>query len=353
LLDLVRLLVENKHDVLVLAPVAGPLVDRLERTGARVAVTSLRWWAGVTPRSLRNRAVTAAALAVRAHAIRHLVAGFQPDVAVTNTIATPALALAARSLRVPHIWLLHEYALPEQGFFLDLSRSATYRTAGALSTALLAASRTLATEVQALGSRECGVLYASVPDVKGAKPRVSGPGPPYQLLSLGHVTRAKRQDELVRSLALARRHGIDCHLVLVGRRDRDFEADLRHLVEKLQVQDHVAFEDETVDPGRWLATSHAMVSASRYEACPRVVVEAMKASLPVVACDSGGNAELLAQGRGWLYLPGDEKRFVQSLVAALKTDVPDTTAAASWAHRNFSDQHYLSTFLDVAMRAAG
>ena len=350
LLDLVRLLVADGHAVLVLAPLEGPLTARLEAAGARVVVTPLRWWASVHARPLRQRLVTPASLAARTAAVRRIVADFRPHVAVTNTIATPALAVAAKLLRVPHLWLLHEYALAEQGLFLDLPRRTTYRIAGRLSEELVAASHSLAREVRDLGAGECDVLYASVPAVPGALPRVVSQGPPYQLLSLGHVTSAKRQDELVRSLPLLRADGADWRLVLVGRRDPDFELELRTLAAALDVADGVAFVEETSEPGPWLASSHALVSASRLEACPRVVVEAMKSSLRVVACDSSGNAELLAEGRGWLYPPGDERELARAITAAVLANGA-TEAAARWAQYNFSAEGYLSTFLRFAQRA--
>ena len=351
LLDLIQLLVNDGHVVLILSPVHGPLIQRFEDAGAQVTVTPMRWWAGSHPRTIHERVATAAALVARIRRVRRIVAGFRPDVAVTNTIATPALALAARTLRIPHMWLLHEYALPEQGLFLDLSRSATYRAVGALATTLLAASHALATEVTTLSGRACHVLYASVPSVPGSTPRTARRGPPYQLLSLGHVTPAKRQDELVRALALARGAGLDCRLVLVGRRDRDFENDLRRLTRDLKLHDHVAFEDETANPGQWFATSHALVSASRFEACPRVIVEALKASLPVVACNSAGSAELLAEGRGWLYESGEEHALANAVASAVRQE--DREAAAEWAHHHFSDTAYLSTFLGFAHTALG
>lgn len=349
LVDLVRLLVERGHEVLVVAPTEGPLIARLEVVGTRPVVAPLRWWAGVTPRRPGRRAVTAAALAMHSRRLRSLLATYRPDLAVTNTIATPALAIAAKGLRIPHLWLLHEYALPEQGLYLDLPRATTYRIAGALSAFLLAASGNLAREVTALGGHGCGVLYASVPPTDGALPRTAANEPPYQLLGLGHVTPAKRQEEVVRALAVLRNSGFDCRLVLVGRQDRSYVTELRRLARGLEVGDYVMFEGETQSPGPWLASSHLLVSASRYEACPRVVVEALKSYLPVVACDSAGNGELLAEGRGWLYAPGDAGGLARAVVAAVTSQA--SARAAQWAHRVFSDESYAETFLGWARRA--
>lgn len=81
--------------------------------------------------------------------------------------------------------------------------------------------------------------------------------------------------------------------VVVGPLDQDAEyADrCRSAAERLQLD--VVFTGET-DPAPWFARLDALVLTSRSEAQPLVALEAMAASVPVVATDVGGCRELLA-----------------------------------------------------------
>jgi glycosyltransferase involved in cell wall biosynthesis len=57
-----------------------------------------------------------------------------------------------------------------------------------------------------------------------------------------------------------------------------------------------------------------MVSTAEAEACSRAVLEAMASGTPVVAADTGGNPELIADGETGLLFPAGDG---QALVAAL------------------------------------
>jgi starch synthase len=81
------------------------------------------------------------------------------------------------------------------------------------------------------------------------------------------------------------------------------------------------------------------VLSSFYEALPNVILEAMAASLPVVATRTGGVPEVVAPGQtGWLVPPQDPP----ALAAALSHLLSDATTrkAFSQAGQERARQHF-------------
>ena len=86
---------------------------------------------------------------------------------------------------------------------------------------------------------------------------------------------------------------------------------------------------EVEDPAPWLARATVLVSTAREDPFPLVGLEAGAAGVPVVAFDSGGLTELLADGRGTVVGPLDVAAMVDAVVAMLG----DPTGAALAAER--------------------
>lgn len=103
-------------------------------------------------------------------------------------------------------------------------------------------------------------------------------------------------------------------LVLTGR-DAGAGADLRTLVEQLDLAAHVRFLGETEDVGGILAASDLAVFASHRELLPRGVLEPMAVGLPVVAIDAPGVREAIGQpGAALLAPPGDAPALAQRVL---------------------------------------
>jgi glycosyltransferase involved in cell wall biosynthesis len=83
--------------------------------------------------------------------------------------------------------------------------------------------------------------------------------------------------------------------------------------------DAVEFLGERADVPELLAASDVLVLPSWSEALPTVLIEAGAASLPVVATDVGGTAEIVTSGEtGYLVPPGDSSAMAANLVKLLQ-----------------------------------
>lgn len=137
-----------------------------------------------------------------------------------------------------------------------------------------------------------------------------------RILMVGRLAPPKRPDLALRALASVRETipEVELHLVGEGPLRREAEA----LTAELGLNGAVRFLGNREDVPELLATAECALLASDYEGCPLVVVEAMAASVPVVATEVGGTAELVEQGRtGELGPRGDARGLAAALELVL------------------------------------
>ena len=147
------------------------------------------------------------------------------------------------------------------------------------------------------------------------------PGPP-TLLFVGRLAPHKRQDELIRLVALLRRHRLpDARLVLVGEPlNPNYLASLRQLAEELApgaVQFRSSLSADEL-AAQWRA-AHAFVCLSEHEGFCIPVLEALHFGVPVVTRPAGGIPEV-AGDAALLLDPADDLPVVAEAVAAVVED---------------------------------
>src|SRR5258706_4621759 len=107
----------------------------------------------------------------------------------------------------------------------------------------------------------------------------------------------------------------DFQLKLVG--SGELESELKQKAAYLG--DAGEFLGQRMDIPDLLGASDLLVQTSWSEALPTVLIEAGAASLPVVATDVGGTAEIVEHGiRGYIVDPGDVDPLVNNIVAVLR-----------------------------------
>ncbi len=115
----------------------------------------------------------------------------------------------------------------------------------------------------------------------------------------------------------------EAELHVVG--DGPLRGSAERLAGELGLGESVRFLGHREDVPELLAHAECALLASDYEGCPLSVVEAMAASVPVVATAAGGTAELVTPGRtGTLAPRGD----ADALAAALEDVLADPARAA-------------------------
>lgn len=170
---------------------------------------------------------------------------------------------------------------------------------------------------------------AVVPNAMGEKPAEGpadgGEGDAGYLLVVGRLRIRKGVDVLLAAMpGLLRRHP-SARLLIAG--DGEHRAALERAAAALALGEAVSFlgRADAMRVRRLLRGAAALVVPSIYEGMPLVVLEAMEASVPVVASRVSGIPEVVEDGRtGWLVPPEDPPSLAAALAAAL-----DDPAAAS------------------------
>ncbi|ATB40969.1 glycosyl transferase family 1 [Cystobacter fuscus] len=135
-------------------------------------------------------------------------------------------------------------------------------------------------------------LQAPLPDTHGAPVVV-------HVANMNHPV--KRQEDLLRALALVRRAGHTLHAFLVG--DGPRRPEMEKLAGSLGLADRVHFLKHRGDVPAIYERADFGVLCSSAEGMSNAVMEGMAAGLPMVVTNVGGNPELVADGERGLVVP--------------------------------------------------
>lgn len=151
---------------------------------------------------------------------------------------------------------------------------------------------------------------------------------------VGRISREKAVEDGIRALNELCARGLDLQLAIVGTGSR--EQACKDLVRELGLQDRVLFAGFLPRAGRMLDLFAALVLSSTQEGMPIVVLEAMRAGVPLVASRVGGIPDLLDEGRcGRLFEAGRIDQLTNCIKQVL-ADAEETKRLADAARARFS-----------------
>jgi glycosyltransferase involved in cell wall biosynthesis len=139
--------------------------------------------------------------------------------------------------------------------------------------------------------------------------------------SVANLHGYKGHRDLLNALSLMSNQFSEEWTLLVVGRDIDGNlAELRRLSQQLGLSQHIFFLGQRMDVPIVLSAADVHVSASHEEGSPNNVIEAMCASLPVVATDVGGVPELVIHGGTGLLVPARKPGKMADALRVLATD---------------------------------
>jgi glycosyltransferase involved in cell wall biosynthesis len=157
---------------------------------------------------------------------------------------------------------------------------------------------------------------------------------PPVVLTVGRVSPSKRIEDVIRSVALLRRHLVpDARLEVIGGWEGDdgYRAALGRFTGGLGMTAAVRLRGRVSDAerDRAYASAGAYLCMSEHEGFCAPLVEAMARGLPVVARDAGAVAETL--GGAGLVVPGRDPALAAEALACVLTDAAVRRALAARA----------------------
>ena len=185
--------------------------------------------------------------------------------------------------------------------------------------------------------------------------RPAKPMPPIVILSVGQITASRGQADLIEAV---RRVAADppeqgnppIVLRIVGEGDPEYTAELTRQSERLASEKY-RVEFIGAVPHERIADvyfdAHLLVHTSRLpEGLPRVLMEAMAAGVPIIATNTGGQRDILENGRwGTLVDPGDSETLANAIRTAL-AELPGRRALAAKARKHALEHFDISSYVD-------
>ncbi len=139
---------------------------------------------------------------------------------------------------------------------------------------------------------------------------------------LANLKPIKRIDTLLESFALASKQCPEAYLVIVGDKTSKQAADTLAMLEDLacrfRIQERVIFTGSVEEPMPYINRFTVAVICSESEGFSNSIIEYMQAKRPVICTDTGGNSELVQDGRNGFLVPvGDINVLADRLVRLL------------------------------------
>jgi glycosyltransferase involved in cell wall biosynthesis/GT2 family glycosyltransferase len=273
------------------------------------------------PRELRGGAPTRAravlGLAAHARDIRSAAASLRPSLIVAwgmRSAIAAAAALAGGRDRPP-------LAFEHVDFLPSRVVGRVIRTAAGRAQSVIALSSAVAADLDPLG-RLGARLKVVAP---GVDPRCFRAAPPPRdppvAITLGAITAWKRPDLALEAVAIASKALPGLRLIVaghsVGEASERLLDELRRRAAQPDLAGRVEFAGALADPRPALERASCLLHCSDHEPFGLVLLEAMASGRPVLAPASGGPREIVADGCGRLFSPGDAGAAADALVETL------------------------------------
>jgi glycosyltransferase involved in cell wall biosynthesis len=308
MVDLVRGLIEEGHEALVILPESGPLEDILREHRISYKKGRARPWIGSNNllRYWRRwwQTTTGAKAAVR------MLRGERFDLVYTNTITSPFGAFIARDLGLPNVWQIRENmpTLEEAGPAGAYERARTIFNER--STLCVGNSKHIVSQIETwVGPAKTRLVYSGPFDdseTANAVVRRVTSGPPFRLLMIGRINDQKRQEDAIKALGILVAKGLDADLTLLGKSYGGRDQFLMRLADELGVGDRIQMPGYVPNPRSIYENSHVNLNCTEAEPLGRTILEGMAYGCPTVAANGGGTPEVIEHGvTGLLFRPGD------------------------------------------------
>jgi len=175
--------------------------------------------------------------------------------------------------------------------------------------------------------RKIDIIYNSAPDLAApktpsraeARASLGIADSDFLVGSVGRLERHKGHAYLLDAVALIPPDGGRCACVIVG--DGPAAADLKDRIRRLKLDRRIVMTGWRRDaPGLMRAMDLYVQPSTLFEGLPLALAEAASSSLPLIATDIGGNAEIVSDGVNGFVVPPRDALALADRIATVKAD---------------------------------
>lgn len=139
--------------------------------------------------------------------------------------------------------------------------------------------------------------------------------------TVGNIRRVKGHDIFIKAAASIAPQFPNVSFSIAGDvLEPAYFAELQALIKGLNLSDRFHFAGGVTDLHQHLSAADIFVLPSRSEGFSNAIIEAMAASLPIVATDVGGNAEAVKDGVNGFIIPSEDPAALAAAIASLLAD---------------------------------
>jgi glycosyltransferase involved in cell wall biosynthesis len=162
----------------------------------------------------------------------------------------------------------------------------------------------------------------------------------FLVTTVGNIRRVKGHDVFIKAAAAIVPHFPKVSFSIAGDvLEPAYFTELQTLVRDLDLSDRFRFDGGVTDLRQHLAAADIFVLPSRSEGFSNAIVEAMAASLPVVATNVGGNAEAVNDGISGFLVPSEDPGALSAAILRLLSD-PSQAGAMGAAGRSLVAERF-------------
>lgn len=310
LLEVACAMQKSGHDVQIVAGKYGWLTEQLAIKGIEISVIDEL----VREISLKKDWATV-------YKIRNIIKKWQPDIVHCHSSKAGIVGRIAASIEgVPSIFTAHGWAFTEGiPLFKRVLYSLIERVMLNFTVYVLCVSKydkALAEKWFLSKSPKLLAVHNGIEDV--GKPLISDFGHDkferhLNLIMVGRFAVPKEQMQLIKAVEkINKEYPNSVFLTLVG--DGELFEGAEQYVNTHGLKNVISLLGERIDINELLVQNDVFCLISNYEGLPISIIEAMRAGLPVIASDVGGNNELVKDGlNGFLVERGNSEQLVERI----------------------------------------
>ena len=351
------------HEVSLIVPNQGKIIESIANYKIGYYIVPFDWWITAKQQvSWMQQLRFLRGLWRSSLSICEIIKRVQPDVIITNTIATPVAAWAAYLCRKKHVWYVHELGKEDHGLHFMYGEKRSYLLIEKLSRRIIANSRFVEDKLRTfIKNKPIHTLYYSVniPDIHQFLPvenfYILERKVPLEFVIASRVSEGKRQEDAIKAIEiLNKQYRIASHLTILGDRGGTYSEYLKAYVAEKKLSNYVTFVNFTDNVYDYYKKSDFVLVCSTCEAFGRVTIEAMKLKKVVFASNAGANPELIGDNeRGILYEVGNERDLVEKIVCYLprKEHLQEISEKAyTWSWETCNEERHIESLLRVLQR---
>jgi glycosyltransferase involved in cell wall biosynthesis len=352
LLEYLEILKNKGFEQHVIVPASGSMIRGLQKINIPFSVIQSYHWTSVpgdkVPVILKLRKVVRRRIS---HAqTQKLIRAFKPDVIVTNTIANPTAAYAAKKMSIRHVWFIHEFGKEDHGYIIADDLSKGKKLINELSEKIVFNSKIIQSHYERFIENHKRFIVYNSPNISTLERKRTNADGKLKLIMLGQIAPSKNQLGALKALKICTNEGLALELNIVGTAENvEYLRLLKQYIASEKLENHVNFLGPTDRPETKLIEHDVLLVCSRMEAFGRVTVEAHKCGLPVIAANTGGSVELIIEGEnGYLYESGNYADLASKILKfSKKIDVFDSKKISAHAVGKFNTVNTGQQLLEV------